>query len=125
MPGINPAIICRRVAINPGIKTVKQKPRKMNEERSQALCDEVDQLLRAGFIRETFYPNWLTDSAKKNDKWRVCIDFTNLNEACPKDNFPLLKIAHLVEATVGNELFNFMDSIRVTTRLKCTRQMRT
>jgi len=62
----------------------------MSEEQSRAICAEVDRLLQAGFIRET-YPNWLSNPVlvkKKNDKWRVCIDFTNLNEACPKDSFP-------------------------------------
>jgi len=46
---------------------------------------------------------------KKNDKWRVCIDFTSLNEACPKDSFPLLKIDQLIEAIARNELLSFMD----------------
>jgi len=59
-----------------------------------------------------FFPDWLANSVlvKKKDKWRVCIDFTNLIEACPKDNFPLPKIDQLVEATVGHELLSFMDA---------------
>jgi len=59
----------------------------MDAERSQALSDEVNQLLWDGFIRETFYLDWLANLLlvkKKNGKWRVCIDFTNLNEACPQ-----------------------------------------
>jgi len=61
----------------------------MNEERSQALIDEVDRLLRVGFIREIFYSEWLANPVlvKKKGKYRVCIDFTSLNEACPKDSF--------------------------------------
>jgi len=47
---------------------------------------------------------------KKNGKWRDCIDFTNLNEACPKDSYPLLRIDQLVDATAGHELLSFMDA---------------
>ena len=71
MLGIDPTIICHRLAINPVVKPVKQKPRKMNEERIQALSDKVDQLPRADFIPETFYSAWLANSVivkKKNDK---------------------------------------------------------
>jgi len=47
---------------------------------------------------------------KKNRKWRVCIDFTNLNEACPKDSYPLPRIDQPVEVTAGHELLSFMDT---------------
>ena len=47
---------------------------------------------------------------KKNEKWRTSVDFTNLNKACPKDNFPLSRIDQLVDATVGHQLFSFMDA---------------
>ena len=76
----------------------------MNEEKSHAISDEVDRLLQAGFIQEIFYPKWLFILVlvkKKNVEWRVCIDFTNLNEACLKDSYPLPRINQLVEATVG------------------------
>jgi len=70
-------------------------------------------LLKAGFIREALYPEWLANPVlvkKKNGKWRVCIDFTNLNEACPKDPFPLPRIDQTVDATAGSELLSFMDA---------------
>ena len=60
-----------------------------------------------------FYPDWLSNLVlvkKKNGKWSVCIDFTNLNEACPKDSYPLLKTDQLVEAIAGHELLSFMDA---------------
>jgi hypothetical protein len=91
MPGIDPEIICHKLSIRVGARPVKQKARRINVERSQALNEEVYRLLKAEFIRETLYPEWLANPVlvkKKNGKWRVCIDFTNLNEACPKDPFP-------------------------------------
>jgi len=59
MFGIDPTVICHKLSINADAKPEKQKPRGMNEERSRAISEEVDRLLQAGFIRETFYPDWL------------------------------------------------------------------
>ena len=61
MPGMNPYIICHKLSTLSEVKPVKHKPRKMNDERLQALYDEVDRLLKADFIRETFYPDWLSN----------------------------------------------------------------
>lgn len=57
-----------------------------------ALKEEVDRLLDVAFIKKSFYLDWLATLVlvkKPDGKWRVCVDFTNLNKACPKDNFPL------------------------------------
>ena len=59
------------------------------------------------------YPEWLANPVvvkKKNEKWRVCVDFTDPNKACPKDSYPLPHIDRLVESTAGNELPTFMDA---------------
>ena len=72
--------------------------------------EEVDRLLEARASREVHYPTWLSNTVvvkKKNGKWRVCVDFTSLNKACPKDSYPLLKIDQLVEATSGHERMSF------------------
>lgn len=66
-----------------------------------------------GFIREVHFLEWLSNSVvvqKKNGKWRVYIDFTNLNKACPKDIFPLPKINQMVDATTGYERLTFLDT---------------
>ena len=75
--------------------------------------DEVDKLIGYDFIKESFYPSWLAKPVlvkKPNGKWRTCVDFTDLNKACPKDSFPLTRIDQLVDATSGNQLFSFMDA---------------
>ena len=57
--------------------------------------DEVNKLLVANFIREVYYPEWLANVImvkKANRKWRMCDDFTDLNNVCPKDSFPLPRI---------------------------------
>ena len=77
------------------------------------MTEEVDRLLEADFIREVFYPDWLANVVmvkKSNSKWRMCIDFTDLNKACPKDNFPLSRIEQLVNSIAGHKLLSFMDA---------------
>jgi len=113
MLGIDPEVICHKLSIRADAKPVKQKPRRMNEKRSRAISNKVDHLLQAGFIQEMFYPDWLFNLVlvkKKNEKWRVCIDFTNLIEACPKDSYLLPRNDQLVEATTGHELLSLMDA---------------
>ena len=75
--------------------------------------EEVNKLLQALAIREVDYPDWLANAVlvkKANGKWRLCIDFTDLNRACPKDSFPLPQIDLIVDATSGHKLFSFMDA---------------
>ena len=67
--------------------------------------EEIERLLGTGSIDEVRYPEWLANPMvvkKKNGKWRVCVDFTDLNKACPKDSYPLPNIDRLVESTTGN-----------------------
>ena len=60
MHEIDPSIICHKLSFKAGIKPVKQKLRRMNEEQSRTISDEVDRLLQAGIIRETC-PDWLSN----------------------------------------------------------------
>ncbi|KAJ9557119.1 hypothetical protein OSB04_011733 [Centaurea solstitialis] len=113
MVGIDPDIISHNLNVDPTFKPVKQKRRKFAPERNKVINDEVDNLLKTGKIREVKYPDWLANMVvvqKKNGKWRVCIDFTDLNKACPKDPSPLPHIDAMVDATAGHELLTFMDA---------------
>ncbi|KAJ9555097.1 hypothetical protein OSB04_009711 [Centaurea solstitialis] len=113
MVGIDPSIISHKLNVDPTFKPIKQKRRKFAPERNKVINDEVDNLLKTGKIREVKYPEWLANVVvvqKKNGKWRVCIDFTDLNKACPKDPFPLPHIDAMVDATAGHELLTFMDA---------------
>ena len=73
----------------------------------------MDNILEAGFIREVKYPEWLANVVvvpKKERKWRVSVDYTNLNEACPKDSFPLPRIDQIVDAPSGHGMLSFLDA---------------
>jgi hypothetical protein len=72
----------------------------------------VKRLLSAGVIREVTYLEWLANTMmvnKANGKWRMCIGFTDLNKACPKDEFPLPRIGSLLDAAATSELMSLLD----------------
>src|SRR3954471_22613031 len=113
MPGIDPAVIAHHLNIKPDYKPVQQKKRSLGIDRQKAAEEEVDRLLEAGFIQEINYPQWLANVVmvkKSNGKWRMCVDFTDLNKACPKDIFPLPRIDYPVDNASSHQLFSFMDA---------------
>jgi hypothetical protein len=113
MPGIDPSIIVHKLNVDSNHRPVKQRRRAFAVERNQAIAEEVKKLLKAGFIREVDYPEWLANVVlvkKSNGKWRMYVDFTNLNKACPNDSFPLPWIDLLVDSTSGHELLSFMGA---------------
>ncbi|KAI5350508.1 hypothetical protein L3X38_003399 [Prunus dulcis] len=113
MPGIDPNIICHRLHINPTCKPVAQKKRNFAPQRVAIIEAEIDKLLAASFIEEVSYSEWLANvvlvAKQEKGKWRVCVDYTDLNKACPKDSFPLPRIDQLVDFTSGNQLLSFLD----------------
>ncbi|XP_074374966.1 uncharacterized protein LOC141716663 [Apium graveolens] len=113
MLGVDPKVMCHHLNIDPDKRAIRQKRRAMSGERAWALKEEVDRLLKAGLIRESFYPMWLANPVlvkMPNGKWRTCVDFTDLNKACPKDSFPLPRIDQLVDSTAAHALLSFMDA---------------
>jgi hypothetical protein len=90
--GVSRTIIEHSLGIDPSVRPKKQRLRKMSDEKTEAAKAEVHRLLEANFIEPVTYPTWLANVVmvqKKSGKWRMCIDFTSLNKACLKDNFPL------------------------------------
>ena len=113
MGGIDPTVITHKLHTNPSFKPVKKKRMSFAPERQKSINEEVGKLLQVGAIREVEYPEWLANVVlvkKANGKWRLCIDFTDINKACPKDSFPLPRIDLIVDSTAGHELLSFMDA---------------
>ena len=113
MTGIDPAVISHVLNVDKSFPPVQQKRRLLDKDRSKALKEEVERLKENGFIWVAFYPSWVSNPVlvpKPNSKWRTCVDFTDLNKACPKDCFPLPRIDQLVDATARHEILSFMDA---------------
>ena len=121
MPRIDSSVIVHRLNVNPASSPIRQKKWVFAQERDKAVAEEVRKLLEAGFIREVYYPNWLANVVmvkKNNGKWRMCVDFTDLNRACPKDSYPLPQIDTLVDSTARHELLSFMDAFSGYNQIK-------
>ena len=111
-PGIDPSFIYHHLNVNPSITPKRQPPRRPSKKHAEAVRNEVTKLKQAWAIKEVFYPQWLANTMvvkKKTGKWWVCIDFMDLNKACPKDPFPMPRIDQLVDAIVGHPWMSFLD----------------
>ena len=109
MPGINPSVMVHRLNMSPTFPPIRQKKRVFTQERDQAIAEEVRKLQEADFIRKVYYPNWLANVVmvkKAKGKWRMCMDFTDLNKACPKDSYPLPRVDVLVDSTTQYQLLS-------------------
>ncbi|KAM2029233.1 hypothetical protein ACFX16_040763 [Malus domestica] len=112
MPGLDPVIAVHHLAVKPGTRPIKQTQRRYRSEIIPQIEAEIDKLIEAGFIRDVQYPKWISNIVivlKKSGQIRVCVDFWDLNDACPKDDFPLPIIEIMVDATTGHEALSFMD----------------
>ena len=113
MPGIDPLIIVHKLNVSPSFPLIRQKKRVFAQERDRAMAEEVRKLLEVDFIQEVYYLDRLANVVmvkKANGKWRMCVDFTNLNKACLKDSYPLPRIDTPVDSTARHQLLSFMDA---------------
>ncbi|KAL0402399.1 UNVERIFIED_CONTAM: hypothetical protein Slati_4269800 [Sesamum latifolium] len=115
LEGIDPKVMTHYLNIDASIKPVKQKKRYFGSEKDKIIQAEVDKLMAARHIEEIQFPEWLSNVVlvpKPGKKWRMCIDFRDLNKACPKDFYPLPRIDQLVDSTSGCELLSMMDTLQ-------------
>ncbi|KAI5342013.1 hypothetical protein L3X38_009888 [Prunus dulcis] len=113
MPGLDPKVAVHHLAVKPETRPIKQTQCRFRPELLTQIEAKVDKLIAAGFIREVKYPTWIANivpvKKKITGQIRICVDFRDLNEACPKDDFPLPIIELMVDATTGHEALSFMD----------------
>ena len=113
MVEIDPTLASHKLKIIATTKLVRQKIRRFHSDRHQIIQIEVDNILSAIFIREVKYPEWLANVVvipKKGGKWRVCVDYTDLNEARPKDSFLLQRIDQIVDASIRHGMLPLLDA---------------
>lgn len=116
MPGLDSRVVTHKHNIKEGTTPLKQLPRHFRPELEIKIKHEIQKLLDVGFIKPIQHPTWLTNivpvKKKKNGQIRCCIDFRDLNKACPKGEFSLPNIDMLVDPTAGHSMFFFMDRSR-------------
>ncbi|XP_074578608.1 uncharacterized protein LOC141835080 [Curcuma longa] len=113
LKGVSPDVALHHLNVLPGARPIKQKRRHFGPEQNKVIREEVQKLLKAGYIKEVHFPTWLSNVVrvpKPGNKWRVCVDFRDLNKACPKDCYPLPRIDQLVDSTSGLEYICMLDA---------------
>ena len=127
MTGISPTHASHRLNVSLSAKPVRQKVRRFHPDHHLVIKTEVDNLLENEFIRAVKYLEWLANVVvfpKMGNKWRVCVDYTDLNDTCSKDSFPLPLIDQIVEASTGHGMLYFLDAFSGYRRSPCTPLMR-
>ncbi|GJV96083.1 reverse transcriptase domain-containing protein, partial [Tanacetum coccineum] len=104
-----------KLNIRKGYSPVRQKKRGQAPERAKAIQAEVQKLVEARIMREVYYHDWLSNPVmvKKHDgSWRMCVDFTDLNKACPRDCYPLPEIDWKIESLCDYPFKCFIDAYK-------------
>ena len=112
MLGLDPGLVVHALNVDPGVKPIIQPARVFHTDVETQITQEVKKLLVASFIKPIQHPKWLSNVVpikKKNGQIHCCVDFRNLNKACPKDKFPLLNIDFFIDSAAGSSIFSFMD----------------
>ncbi|GJT37771.1 reverse transcriptase domain-containing protein [Tanacetum coccineum] len=125
MTGVPRNIAKHRSNIREGYSPVKQKKRGHAPERNKVIQEEVEKLVDAGIMKEAHYYSWLSNPVmvKKHDgTWRMCVDFKDLNNACPKDCYPLPEIDWKVESLCGYPFKCFLDAYKGYHQIKMAKE---
>ena len=113
LPGVPREVVEHHLAVCPGARPVQQKVHQQAQDHQDFINEEIRKLKRAKVVYEVLHPTWMANPVvvlKANGKKRLCIDFTDLNKACPKDPFPLPRIDQIVDSTAGCDLLGFLDA---------------
>jgi hypothetical protein len=112
MSGIDPCTDEHEIKTYPNAKPVRQGLRFVNIRKAPVIKVEVEKLLNVGFIYLVSLTGWVSNPIPMNKKQGticVCMDFRDLNKACPKDNFLTLFLDQILVECAGSEVFSFMD----------------
>lgn len=113
VPRVDLDFICHHLNVNPAAIPRKQQPWCSSKEHANVVKEEANKLKRIRAIKKVFYPECLANTVvvrKKTGKLRMCVNFTNLNKACPKDPFSVPRIDQLIDATFVHPRMSFLNA---------------
>jgi hypothetical protein len=117
MSGLDRSLVEHRLLIKQGFRPYKQSVRNYSPKIIGQVKEEVDQLLKAGFIQPCRYAGWVSNivpmDKKGTGKIQICVDFRNLNRATPKDEYPMPVAEMLTNSASGNKVISFLDGCQV------------
>ncbi|KAM1934701.1 hypothetical protein ACFX15_018857 [Malus domestica] len=113
MPGLDATLVEHRMPIKEGYKPVKQAPQRMSKEIEEKVKEEIERLVKAGFIRPAKYMEWLANIVPVlkavTKAVRCCVDYRNINGATPKDKYPMPMTDLSIDAVAKHKILSFMD----------------
>jgi hypothetical protein len=112
MPGVPRELIEYSLNVHAQAMPKKQRLQNFAHDKREAIKREIAKLLAASFIKEVIHPEWVANPVlvkKRNNEWRMCVDYTDLNKYCPKDHFGLPRIDQVVDSMAGCVLLCFLD----------------
>ena len=117
LAGVPRGVFEHHLNVCPNVRPVKQKARRQSTEKQAFIIQETRKLEAVGVIHEVRYPDWLANPVvvpKKEGKERMCVDFTNLNKACPQDPFPLPRIESSIPLLSATCYASWIPSLGIT-----------
>ncbi|XP_068312563.1 uncharacterized protein [Pyrus communis] len=113
MPRLDPNLVEHKMPIKKGYKTMKQAPRRMSKEIEEKVKEEIERLVKAGFIRPGKYVEWLANILPVlkavTNVVRCCVDYRNINEAIPKDEYHMHMTDLYIDTVAKHKVLSFMD----------------
>ena len=127
LPGVPREVIEHHLLVCPEARPVKQKARRQALEKQAFIGEEVEKLKKAKFIWEITHAEWVANpvvvpKGPDGSGRCMCVDFTDLNKACPKDPYPLPRIDQIVDSTADCDLLCFLDAFSGYHQIKMAKE---